>query len=61
MHIPLATTNYEDLIENALWIVVDAWSKQPNNDDAEMNLNIYNSVFLHHLKECQTMGSEIRL
>ena len=56
MHIPLATTNYEDLIENALWIVVDAWSKQPNNDDAEMNLNIYNSVFLHHLKEqlCKT-------
>lgn len=51
MHIPLATTNYEDLIDNGLWIVVDAWSKQPNNDDAEMNLNIYNSVFLGHLKE----------
>ena len=51
MHIPLSTTNYEDLIENALWIVVDAWAKQPNNDDAEINLNIYNKVFLGHLKE----------
>lgn len=51
MHIPLSHTNYEDLIENALWIVVDAWAKQPNNDDADMNLNIYNSIFLGHLKE----------
>jgi hypothetical protein len=51
MHIPLSTTNYEDLIENALWIVVDAWCKQPNSDDAEINLNIYNKVFLGHLKE----------
>lgn len=51
MHIPLSTTNYEDLVENGLWIVVDAWSKQPDNDDAEINLNIYNKVFLGHLKE----------
>jgi hypothetical protein len=51
MHIPLSTTNYEDLVENGLWIVVDPWSKQPNHDDAEMNLNIYNKVFLGHLKE----------
>ena len=51
MHIPLSTTNYEDLVENGLWIVVDAWSNQPNNDDAEINLNIYNKVFLGHLKE----------
>jgi len=51
MHIPPATTNYEDLVENGLWIVVDAWSKQPNNDDAEIDLNIYNKVFLGHLKE----------
>lgn len=51
MHIPLSTTNYEDLVENGLWIVVDPWAKQPNHDDAEMNLNIYNKVFLGHLKE----------
>ena len=51
MHIPLATTNYEDLIDNALWIVVDAWAQQPDIDDAEIDLNIYNKVFLGHLKE----------
>ena len=51
MHVPLSTTNYEDLINNALWIVVDAWSKQPSGDDASMNMNQYNRVFLGHLKE----------
>lgn len=51
MHIPISTTNYEDLIENGLWIVVDAWSKQPNADEGDINLNQYNNVFLGHLKE----------
>ena len=51
MHIPLASTDYEHLVENALWIVVDAWNNQPSTDDAELNLNIYNKVFLGHLKE----------
>jgi len=48
MHIPLATTNYEDLIDNGLWIVVDAWAQQPHEDIDMVNkiqLNQYNYVF----------------
>jgi hypothetical protein len=54
MHIPLATTNYEDLIDNGLWIVVDAWAQQPWYDVEMIDsipLNQYNNVFLGHLKE----------
>lgn len=54
MHIPLATTNYEDLIDNGLWIVVDAWAQQPHADvemTSKIQLNQYNYVFLGHLKE----------
>ena len=49
MHIPIST-NYEDLIENALWIVVDAWAKQPNNDDAD-RIKHLQLIFLGHQEE----------
>ena len=54
MHIPPSSTNYEDLIQNALWVVVDAWAQQPHADVEMMNkiqLNQYNHVFLCRLKE----------
>lgn len=54
MHIPLSTTNYEDLINNGLWIVIDAWATQPHKDVemiTSIQLNHYNYIFLGHLKE----------